>query len=54
MMSRAASNIGKFTASAPTTVPAENSATAVTNSPLVGNVRTMNGEVGMAMDRSSK
>ena len=30
------------------------SATAVTNSPLVGNVRTMNGEVGMAMDRSSR
>ena len=54
MMSRAASNIGKVTASAPTTVPAENNATAVTNRPLVGNVRTMNGEVGMAMDSSSR
>ncbi len=54
MMSRAASNIGKFSPSAPTSVPAENSTTAVTNSAFVGNVRTMNGEVGIATESSSR
>ena len=54
MIRRAASSIGKFAASAPTTVPTENNATAMTNRLLVGNVRTMNGEVGIATESSSR
>lgn len=54
MISRAASSIGKFNASAPTSVPTENSAMAITNNALVGNLRTMNGDVGMATESNSR
>ena len=54
MMSRAASSIGKFSARAPTRVPAENSTMAVTNSAFVEKRRTMNGEVGIATESSNR
>lgn len=54
MTKRAASSIGKFTASAPISVPVPNRATAATNNARVGKVRTRNGEVGIATDNSSR
>lgn len=54
MTSRAASSIGKLTASAPSSVPAVKITMAMMNSVLVANLRTMNGELGIDTDSKSR
>ena len=54
MTSRAASSIGKLTASAPSNVPAVKITMAMMNSVLVANLRTMNGELGIDTDSKSR
>ena len=54
MTSRAASSIGKLTASAPSSVPAAKITTAMMNRVLVANLRTMNGEEGQNRKRDDR
>lgn len=54
MTSRAASSIGKLTASAPSSVPAAKITTAMMNRVLVANLRTMNGELEIDTDSKSR